>query len=164
MDIVDFWSKQVALWQTENKCGLCWEFGAPLVNSAINKQKLNDSCCVQVMLTNIRFRKTENRNATSQLVTEKICTWTVTVHAVIQSEIDTNNYNEIKEHPVSESKWNTIYNPLLDCLSCDSILDYCRVLGYDVIVNQVSDFELVHNYLDNNYSGWRVNYTFTLRR
>lgn len=164
MNIVDYWKQQTELWQTENKCGLCWEFSAPLVNSEIQSIKSDSPCCVQVMLTNIRYRKNEVRDRVSQFVTEKTCTWTVTVYAVEESTLGLNNYNEIKDHPISESKWETIYNKILECLGCDNILDYCRILGYDVTVNQVGDAELVHNYLSRNLNGWRVNYTFTLRR
>jgi len=164
MDIVDFWSKQVALWKDDQKCGLCWEFGAPLVNSQINVQQSENPCCVQVMLTNIRYRTNVVRNSISQLITENTCTWTVTVYAVQEVTLGTNNYNEIKDHPVEESKWVTVYNPILQCLGCDNILGYCEILGYDVIVNQVGDAELIHNYLDKNLNGWRVNYSFTIRR
>lgn len=164
MDIVQFWSQQVAKWNEINKCGFCWEFGAPLVNSQINIQQSNDPCCIQLLLSNIRYRSTKNRNPISQLITNEDCTWTFTLHAVTEKPLGINNYNEIKGHSVDESKWNTIFAPLLECLGCESIIDYCEILGYDVIVNQIGDAELIHNYLDNNYNGWKITYSFTLKK
>jgi len=161
MDIVDFWNKQVTKWQEDQKCGLCWEFGAPLVNSQINIQQSAEPCCVQVMLTNIRYRKNIVRNNITQFITSESCTWTATVYAVQEMPIGVNNYNEIKDHPISESKWTTVFNPILECLGCENLLDYCVILGKDVIINQIGDAELIHNYLDKNLNGWRITYSFT---
>jgi len=59
MDIVDFWSKQITIWDENNKCGLCWSFGAPLVSSQLNIEQSipGKECCVNVFLTDITFRE-----------------------------------------------------------------------------------------------------------
>lgn len=161
MDIVDFWKKQVELWNEQEKCGLCFEFAAPLVQSQTNIVQ-NENCCVNVFLTDIRFREVKNRNATTGLITGKSCVWNFSLWCLLPSDLGVNNYNEIKNHPVDESKWETIFKPIIDCLGCDNILDTCEILGVtNVNVDMPQDATLVHNYLDNNYNGWRVNYSFT---
>lgn len=161
MDIVDFWAKQVQKWNDENKCGFCWEYAAPLVPSQINIVK-PENCCVNVFLTDIRFREIKNRNAQTSLIVSKTCVWNFSVYVLLPKNLGINNYNEIKDHPISESKWETVFKPLIDCMGCDNILDTCEILGVSNInVDMPSDAVLVHNYLDMNYNGWRVNYSFT---
>lgn len=161
MDIVDFWAKQIEKWNDEMKCGFCWEFSAPLVTSQINIVQ-NEKCCVNVFLTDVRFRETIVRNPTTTLITSKTCVWNFSVYALLPKQLGINNYNEIKDHPIEESKWNTVFKPLIDCLGCDNVLDTCEILGLtNVNVSMPSDALLIHNYLDKNYNGWKVNYTFT---
>jgi len=161
MDIVKFWKEQVDLWNKQNKCDLCWEFSAPLVSSQINIVQ-EESCCVNVFLTDLRFRETKQRNTTTGLVIGKSCTWTFSIWCLKKEALGVNNYNEIKGYPVDESKWETIFLPIIECLGCDNILDTCELLGVtNVNVDMNQDATLIHNYLDNNYNGWKVNYTFT---
>lgn len=161
MDIVSFWKDQIDLWNEQEKCGLCWEFSAPLVTSQINIVQ-DETCCVHVFLTDIKFRETKQRNAVSGLVTSKLCVWSFSLYALSKSPLGVNNYNEIKGHPIEESKWETIFKPLIDCLGCDNILDTCELLGVtNVNVDMNGDATLIHNYLDENYNGWKINYQFT---
>lgn len=161
IDIVNFWKQQTDIWNEENKCGLCWQFSAPLVNSQINIVQ-TESCCVNVFLTDIKFREIKQRNATTGLVTNKTCVWTFSLWCLVQTDLGINNYNEIKNYPIEQSKWDTIFKPLIDCLGCDNILDTCEILGVtNVNVDMNTDATLIHNYLDNNYNGWKINYTFT---
>lgn len=162
MDIVEFWKDQVDLWNEQNKCGLCWEFSAPLVTSQINIVQQEETCCVNVFLTDIRFREVKNRNTTTGLMIGKSCVWTFSLYVLKKENLGVNNYNEIKDHPIEESKWDTIFKPIIDCLGCDNILDTCELLGVtNVNVDMASDAVLIHNYLDANYNGWKLNYTFT---
>jgi len=161
MDIVDFWAKQVDKWNDESKCGFCWEFAAPLVPSQINIVQ-PENCCVNVFLTDIKFREAIVRNSVTSLITSKTCVWNFSTYALVPKQLGINNYNEIKDHPIDESKWQTVFYPLITCLGCNNILDTCEILGItSVNVEMPSDALLIHNYLDNNYNGWRVNYTFT---
>lgn len=161
MDIIDFFKKQVDIWNEQDKCGLCWTFSAPLVNSQINIVQ-EEECCVNVFLTDIRFREIKNRNSVTGLITSKTCVWNFSLYVLKKENLGVNNYNEIKGHPVDESKWETIFKPIIDCLGCDNILDTCDILGLtNVNVDMPSDAILIHNYLDDNYNGWKLNYSFT---
>ena len=161
MDIVKFWKDQTELWNEQNKCDLCWEFSAPLVASQINIVQ-NETCCVNVFLTDIKFREVKQRNTVSGLVTSKLCVWSFSLYALSKSPLGVNNYNEKKWHPIEESKWETIFKPLIDCLGCDNILDTCELLGVtNVNMDMNGDATLIHNYLDENYNGWKINYQFT---
>lgn len=159
MNVVDFWAQQVAKWNDENKCGLCWEFHAPLVASQINITQ-NETCCVNVFLTDIKFREAKIINSITGLTQSINHVWNFTLHALIKENLGVNNYNEIKGYSVDESKWNTIFYPIINCLSTDNIINTCEVLGKQINVTQNGDAMLVHNYLDDNYNGWRINYTF----
>lgn len=161
MDIVKFWKDQTTLWNEQEKCGLCWEFSAPLIASQINIVQ-SETCCVNVFLTDIRFRETKQRNPITGLITGKTCVWSFSLYALSKSLLGVNNYNETKGHPIEESKWETIFKPLIDCLGCDNILDTCELLGVtNVNVDMNGDATLIHNYLDENYNGWKINYQFT---
>lgn len=160
INIIDFWKQQTDKWNTDNKCGLCFEFSAPLVNSQINIVQ-SETCCVNVFLTDIKFRTDEVYNPITGLTTSKKCLWTFSVHALIQEPLGVNNYNEMKNHPVEESKWNTIFLPLSLCLGCDNILDFCDIIGNKLEVRQLGDAQLIHNYLDSNWNGWKINYSFS---
>ncbi len=161
MDIVNFWKRQIDLWNDENKCGFCWNFHAPLVNSQINIVN-SENCCVSVFLTDLKFREVTQRNEKTGFVSSKKCVWTFSLYALIKSPVGINNYNEIINHPIEESKWENIFKPLINCLGCNNLLSYCDILELqNVLVDMNGDATLVHNYLDENYNGWKVNYTFT---
>jgi hypothetical protein len=161
MDIVLFWKKQVDLWNENQKCNLCWEFSAPLVNSQINIVQ-NEKCCVNVFLTDLKFREVKDYNQITGLVAKIRCVWNVTVHFLVRENLGVNNYNEIKGYPIEESKWENIFKPIIDCVGCGNILDTCEISGHSNLkIEMGSDAVLVHNYLDENYNGWRVNYLFT---
>lgn len=162
MDIVDFWSKQVAKWATENKCGLCWDYGAPLVQSQANIVKSTDGkeCCVNIFVTDLSTKENINYGITGLRV-DPSCDYTFTVWAVTAVPLGVNNYNEIKNHPIDESKWVTVFKPIQECLSCDAVLDFCTLLGNDVKLMAKSGV-LVHNWQDKNYNGWRYTMTFRI--
>jgi hypothetical protein len=160
MDIVDFWKKQVEKWNEDKKCGLCFEFAAPLVSSQINIVE-SETCCVNVFLTDVKFREDKIYNPVTGLLTSKKCIWSFSLHAMVKKDLGINNYNEIKGHSVDESKWNTVFYPIINCLGCDNILEFCEIIGKQIEVRQVGDAVLVHNYLDSNWNGWKVNYSFT---
>src|SRR6478736_6897683 len=165
LDIVKFWSDQVDIWNEQEKCGFCWEFAAPLVPSQINivqTEPTEEDCCIKVFLTDLRFRESIVRNTTTNLITNKTCVWTFSLWVMQSKNLGINNYNEIKGHSIEESKWNELFYPLINCLGCDNIMDTCEILGEtNVNVAFNGDATLVHNYLDDNYNGWKINYTFT---
>jgi hypothetical protein len=125
-------------------------------------QQEDEDCCVHVFLTDIKFREAKQRNAVTGLTIGKTCVWTFSLWVLKKENLGVNNYNEIKGYPIEEGKWNTIFLPIIECLGCDSILDTCELLGVtNVNVDMNQDATLVHNYLDDNYNGWKINYQFT---
>ena len=160
MDIVDFWKRQVDLWNCENKCNFCWEFSAPLVSSQINIVQEENSCCVQVFLTDLTFKENIVRNQ-SGLITSHQCVDSFSLWCLKASPLGVNNYNEIKGHCIEESNWNEIFKPIKECLSCGNILDTCEILGKTNVNVDLTQGTMIYNYLDKAYSGWKINYTFT---
>jgi hypothetical protein len=160
MNIVSFWNEQVNLWNEQHKCGFCWEFSAPLVSSQINIFQ-NENCCVKIFLTDVKFREERKTNFLTGLTEYKKCIWSFSLYAVLKENLGVNNYNEIKGHSIEESKWETIFYPLINCLGCDNILDTCVILGKEIQIAQNGDAQLIHNYLDENYNGWKINYIFS---
>lgn len=164
MDIVDFWDRQTAEWASESKCGLCWNFGAPLTESAMNLEQLEEEtkCCINLFLTSLSFSK-KIELANTGFTRSETCDYSFTIYAVTASRIDQNNYTEIKGYSKETSKWNTIYEPIIDCLSCNNVLDFCEILGYNVDIIKW-DAVLVSNYQDTNYDGWKINATFRVKK
>lgn len=162
MDIVQFWQDQVTAWNDENKCDFCWEFGAPLVESANNvQQSKSEECCVHVFLTDSSFSETPKYSSTgfvNGVETKEI----FTLWVLIPSKLGQNNYNEINGHDVSESKWKTIFKPLKDCVGSAQMIDACAKLGIKAdIIKWVG--ELVTNYQNMNYAGWKINGTISIK-
>jgi hypothetical protein len=72
--------------------------------------------------------------------------------------IGRNVYDEIKDHPLSESKWMTILKPIYDCVSADDILTFCLDLGYVVEIQRWIGTQIIDSKeYDNNYTGWKFN-------
>lgn len=153
---IEFFKKQVEIWNGNQHCGNCWEFGSPLSESGFEEQQLREEskCCYQFIITDYRTTTRSEFNS-SNYPTRKICEHRFTFYVVKASSIDINTYNEIDNHPISESKYETIIKPLYDCLSCDAVLDYCQILGYPVQGIQW-DVAPVINKTSNNYDGIKV--------
>lgn len=160
MNPIDFFQKQTEIWNGKQYCDSCWFFGAPLSESALNVQQLRDGseCCYQVMITDYSTSTRSDYNS-SQFVTRKICDHRFTMYVVKQSRPDINNYNEIDNHCTKESKWKTIIEPLFNCLSCESVIDYCEILGYPVQIPEWNVVKVI-NHLDNNFDGVRITGVF----
>lgn len=163
MDIVNFWDLQTAKWSEDDKCGLCWAYGAPLTESALNLEQLEEDtkCCVHLYLTSLQFSK-KVTFATTGFVNSESCEYSFTIYALKPSRIDLNNYTEIKGYSKETSKWVTVYEPIIDCLSCENVLDFCEILGYNVDIIKWDAF-LVSNFRDTNYDGWKINATFRVK-
>jgi hypothetical protein len=152
-DIVEYFKNKVEIWNQDQQCGLCFEFSAPLFNSEMNVQQ-NNSCCVQVFVANI-LTDTVYKNDFNIYGFQNIdyCVYTFDLFFLVQSPMGLNNYNEIQFHPIEESKWETIFKPLLNCFGCGKNL--CEeVYNFGGYINYSTS--LVHNYLDNNYNGLKV--------
>lgn len=160
MNLIDFWQKQIEIWNTEQKCGFCWDFSAPLTESAINLVQPTDGkeCCVQVMIVRDRVEAFSTNNTYDQktgFLTNSVCQKSFQVLFLMHSDIGTNNFNEIKGHDTDESKWATILSRLEDCISCDLNLDFCAILGGQLRVTRWAAVQEI-NFMSQNYSGYRL--------
>lgn len=164
MDLVNFWSQQITKWNTDSKCGLCWEFSAPLIESAVNivQPTTDKECCVQVMLLRqgvTAFSTVNTYNQTTQLKTNVACNISFQLLVLLPSNLGLNMFNEIKGHSTTESVWDTKLSKLEECLSCDANLDFCEFLGQQYKITQWSGVQVV-NYQNANYTGYRISVTF----
>lgn len=162
MDVVDFWSKQVKLWNDNTKCGLCWTFSAPLYESSVENYRIReeDKCCVHVMLVNPSFNTQRNYDSITGLNTTINCNESFQLLFLMPSQIDINNFNELPGHSIEESKWFTVFNRLKQCIECDAEIDFCTILGSRSRITNWSASLLPQNYTSNNYAGYRLSVTF----
>lgn len=160
IDFVDFFEKQIAIWNDEELCDSCWKFEFSERLSEINESnQTDDDCCIMVFLTDYRPSKIRNYNTDSQYKMSERIRYTFSLYFLQHDRIDINVHKEIKGHPVEESKWNTILKPIIECVGD---FDFCELIGKPVQYlrdewNPVLDFQ------DNNYSGWRVQLQFEER-
>lgn len=165
MNPISFFEEQVKIWNENKKCGFCWQFSAPLKESAMNIQQIreSDDCCVQLMLTDLRLTEQKSYGSNG-LITANDCVYSFNLYALLPSRIDINTYNEIDGHTIEESKWKTHLEPLLDCLGCDTLLDICTIWKYPIQIPTWGAADVLINYQDANYDGWRIPITFRIRK
>lgn len=164
MNIVQFWQQQVADWNTEIKCGLCWAFYAPLIESEVGKvqPETNKECCVQVHLLRDKGPAFNTQNQydlnTGLLngVTENI---SFQLLVLLPSTMGTNSFNEIQGHPESESKWNTNLYRIEECLRTDAHLAFCEIIGRKYRVTTWQGTQVI-NYGDEAMDGYRITVNF----
>lgn len=164
MDVVEFWQRQVDLWNQENYCDRCWTFGAPLTEEGVNRQQQPQeaACCVNVILASLRETILPRYNASTGLMNVREQTHTMTVHFLVRDEMGKNTYNESLGHPIEESKWKTIIQPLKRCLRAENLMRFCEILGYRVeIASWASEVRI--NWLDDAYTGLSITTTFRSR-
>lgn len=163
IDVVGIISDNVASWNgndeldppTENRCGWCWEFTAPLRESDLNEYHLEgDGCCVLVAITDYRWDCFTGYDRTTGLSTLGYGLYSFNLHFLVGSDVGLNVYNEQKNHPISESKWKTVLQPLMECVACRP-LDFCTALGYPVEITRWSAQARI-DWMDNNYTGWTI--------
>lgn len=155
--LVDYFKALAAKYNSENKCGFCWEFGAPLSESALNKQlPVNErQCCANMFLTEYSFSSYFKYSDVTHLNNYEACDHRFKLYVVVQKEdIGQNTYNEIPDHPVTESLWTEVYKPLLECMGCDKALYQCE-LGYDFDILSW-DMDMVKFKEDRNLTGWVI--------
>lgn len=162
MDIVDFWSKQVNKWKEEQKCDMCFEFSAPLFEDASNIFQTREACCTYVLLTGWKERSTPTYDRISSLKLNQSTDVIFTIDIVQKGDLGTNNYNEIEGHPIEQSRYETIYKPIRECINLNKIeLDFCLFLGFKPQESKW-ELEMSRAYLDNNYFGWKITATFRI--
>jgi len=159
IDIVSVVKKQVDTWDDEKHCGWCWKFGAPLSDAMLNRSKSDEEICdcVQVYLTNLNIQNTPVYNLNvSRYSNELNRIYNFDLNFLMFDELGVNVYNEIPNHPISESTWSRILTPLLECYPQ---IDFCE--PDPTIVLQRDMWRPVIRKYDNNLSGWRVSVTLT---
>jgi hypothetical protein len=155
--IIDFFKALAAKYNDEQKCGFCWEFGAPLSESAMNNQQAIEGrqCCVNLFVADYKISSIYSVNNTTGLTTTEDCDHRFIVYVGQQREdIGQNVYNEIEGHDITSSLWAEVYKPLMDCLGCDRVLYECE-LGFDFRVT-AWDMETVKFKEDRNFTGWKI--------
>jgi len=156
MNIITFFENIAKAWSKEKRCGECWTFGAPLSNSGMNKSEPEKACCVHLFVTNYNTVSGYFTGSTGL----KNRQWTdhnFIMYAVKDANIGVNTYNEQPGHCIDSSLWKTHCEPLLDCFGNGNEIDLCK-FGFDDLINW--RMEVVTNYQDSNYAGWRITATF----
>lgn len=165
MDLVQFFQDLADKYAADKKCGLCWSFGAPLSESGLNKQEITQEnvCCVQMFLTDYSIGSEYRYSQRTELLNFERCLHNFTLY-VVQQVDDTgiSTYNEITGHPISQSLWQTVYKPILDCLGCGKELYLCE-LGYDFDIIKWA-LKKVHLRGDRNLTGWKIDGTFRTKK
>ena len=162
MDIVKFWDDVVNGWKEERKCGLCWRFDAPLIESQSNivQAEQGEECCVFALVTELSDSTTPRVDSRTNFVNGIGQDHNFTIHFVMSAPLGTNNYREIPNHPVAEGRYESIYKPIKDCLESQDLYQlFCDYIGQNVIVTKWNK-EVSHAYLDNNFYGWKIRATF----
>ncbi|TWP23126.1 hypothetical protein ETU10_08500 [Apibacter muscae] len=162
-DIIEFWEKQTTIWNDQKKCGECWDFSAPLVESqaSIHQLKEETKCCNHLFLTELEIDDVVTYDKKTGYPSQKYIDYSFDLYVLKTGALLSNNYNEITGYPIEQSNWNKIYKPLIDCFSGENVLDFCRALGYDVQVNR-KKISIVYNYLSNIYNGLKIKFIFRL--
>lgn len=163
MKLIDFLEKQVQKWNTENKCGQCYEFYAPLTEEALNKQQIK-YCCVNVMLTRDRgqaFGVDKTYNTQTGTKSDEWEFKNFTLFFIVPQGININNHTEILGHSTELSK-SKLLEDLEECI-IDLELDFCEFIGTEWQVTQWTAQQLL-NYRDNNYTGYRISISIRKRK
>jgi hypothetical protein len=163
VNLIQFWQDQVNKWNEETKCGFCWEFGAPLTESAVElfKPKDGKECCVQVLLVRdkgLAFSTSNTYNNTTGFLTGVTCNTGFSIYFVLEMDLGTNNYNEIKDHSIEQAKWKKLVE-LEQCLSCEVILDFCEFIGSTRRITTWQARQVI-NHTSKNYSGYLLTVNF----
>ena len=155
-NFVDFFQAQINKWNDEQLCGYCWEFEAPLRLSDLNESvQKTDDCCVRVFMTDWSFNIIREYAPNNYVKDYKVRQNRFSLYFLLNDRIDINVYKEQDGHPLSESKWETILKPILECLQ---EFDFCELYGQPA--QYVSEmWRPTLDYADQNYSGWRIDYT-----
>lgn len=156
INVIGALSEIIEDWNNENKCDFCWEFTFPIRESDLNEyQQKSDECCVIVAVTDYRVVPQFTYNTSTGLRTNASESHYFNLHFLIKDDVGLNVYNEISNHSILESKWETILKPLADCVVGEPI-DFCDKLGTDLeTLNWTATPKI--DWLDMNYTGWTIN-------
>lgn len=156
MNAILFFQQLAEKWNTEKKCNTCWTFGAPLSEKNMNSQESPEdmTCCNHLYITEYETSSGYTKDSNTQLVNRAWCDHIFTLYVVKHSELGINTYNEQAGHPIDESLWKTILEPLQNCLGNGNEFDLCE-MGYEFEIFKWN-MKVVRLHQDNNYTGWRI--------
>lgn len=160
---INLLNNQVEAWNTQNKCDFSWEFSAPLFLNKLNTVQVENTSAVQVMLVwqgQLLYEGGLNYNQFGLVTSTNTSTDNFELYFLLPSYLDLNNYNEIKDHPVDESR-SIELERLLECLrgGCtgnNAMLDLCSTFDGKYKLTRWNVYAVNENILDNNYIGFRV--------
>lgn len=159
---INFLKQQIDTWNNINRCKFSWEFSAPLFLDKINTVQLTNTSAVQVMLIwqgQLLYEGGLSYNNFGLISSSNTSSDNFELYFLIPSNLDTNNYNEIKGYSSEESR-SVDLERLLDCLRGDSnsgaMLDLCSTFGDKYKLTRWNVYATNENFCDNNYIGFRV--------
>lgn len=162
IDIIGILQRNVDQWGENLRCGLCWEFTAPLRLTDLNEYQSRipspstggEGCCVVVAVTDFRYSCLPGFNPVTGLKSMGSETYNFNLHFLVQGDIGVNVFNEIPGWPEEGSKWATTLGPLYECIGCGPI-DFCTYLGINLQVLRWDAFPRM-DWLDSGYDGWTI--------
>lgn len=165
MNIIEVLATEIAKWQTEGKCGLCWEYvpggRADYFNNL--QPRVNEDCCVYVGVLSIK--QSSGFQISGEFVNKRYCDWRVRIIAGIPSSLDIQFFNENPDYPADQGKWEKYIFPIFSCFGgCCVEMDLCNIHNCSGNVTTVEpirwESEMVLNYADLNLDGVLIDATF----
>ena|SRR5690554_2621745 len=155
LTVTDFWQNTIDNFNDENQCGFCWNFFAPLTEVQLNLIRNQDECCVNVFLVRNKGVDFDTQFSTATGVSAlELEREIYDVYFLIKSKEGINNYNEMADHPISESREKTIFEPLRKCITHKLINEICKTF----LVTQWQG-NYIYDYQDEQYYGIKLSIT-----
>lgn len=154
IEIVNFWENLIESYDSENRCGFGWNYFNPITEKKLNVIRTDCQVNVFTLFQQRPFKSSRNVYRDGY-ISETFETKSYEVLFLISSNEGLNNYNEFPEHPKSESRTKTIYEPLENCINIDMLNSICDYV-YE-ISNWSLDVE--HDYQDGQFYGYKLRIT-----
>lgn len=158
--MIEFIENIINQYQANNQCGFCWKFYAPLTEKRLNIVRNDGECCVNVFLLRDTGRDFyTNVQYINGFVTTSEEFESYDLYFLMPSIEGLNNYNELPGHLISESRHETIFKPLRDCITSKFITDICNHYK----VNSWSG-RYIYDFNDEKYYGFKISITQSIQQ
>ena len=156
LDVLELWRNLTEKLNTEESCGFCWKFYAPMTETRQNIIRKSNDCCVNVFLLRNKSQDFGSNLAygPSGYLNAQQHTESYDILFLIPSKEGLNNYNELLGHSIDDSRYATIFKPLRDCIKSTMITSICEHAS----VTSWSG-RYVYDYQDEQYYGLRISIT-----